>query len=61
MKVNTGGRPSTQRDRLNAYVEPATTKAIQDLQLKLFEETGLRVTIGQAVDYFVKFYQKESK
>ena len=61
MAVNKGGRPSLQRDRLNAYVEPDTTEIIEKVKEKLFEETGLRITIGMAVDYIAKYYERESE
>lgn len=49
-----------QRDRLNAYVEPSTTKTIDDVKELYQNELGVKLTIGQAVDILAKTY-RESK
>lgn len=46
-----------QRDRLNAYVDPDTTKIISEIKQKQFEELGVKFTIGQCVDYLAKNYK----
>lgn len=48
-----------ERDRLNAYVEPATTKVIEEVKKEMYEQTGARFTIGQCVDYLARLYKKE--
>lgn len=53
-----------KRDRLNAYVEPRTTNLIKQIQENQREKTGVRFTIGQAVDYVFAQYlnsQEENK
>lgn len=48
-----------ERDRLNAYVEPVTTKVIEEVKKDMYEQTGARFTIGQCVDYLARLYKKE--
>lgn len=43
-----------EKDRLSAYVTSDTTKMINDFKDKYRAETGLKLTIGQAVDFLVK-------
>lgn len=47
-----------QRDRLNAYVEPITTKTIQEVKEQYQKELGVKLTIGQAVDIMAKQYRE---
>lgn len=49
-----------QRDRLNAYVDPSTTKTIDDVKEQYKKELGVKLTIGQVVDILAKSY-RESK
>jgi len=51
----------TKRDRLNAYVEPETTKLIAKIQQELKDMYGVRFTIGQAVDYLATQFIKNDK
>ena len=50
-----------ERDRLSAYVEPITTKLIEDVKKQHFEEFGVKLTIGQVVDLVFKFYANNKK
>lgn len=50
-----------ERDRLNAYVEPDTTKIIEFVKKKHQEEFGVKLTIGQCVDIMARAWQLENK
>lgn len=48
-----------QRDRLNAYVMPDTTKIINEIKQEKMEEMGIKLTIGQCVDILAKAYMSD--
>lgn len=50
-----------QRDRLNAYVMPDTTKILNDIKKEHIETMGIKLTLGQCVDLLAKAYEKSKE
>lgn len=49
-----------ERDRLNAYVDPDTTKTIEMVKQD-YQKQGVKLTIGQCVDIMARVYQNSKK
>lgn len=50
-----------EKDRLSAYVDPFTTKMIDILKKEIYQETGMKPTIGQCIDYVMRKYAQEKE